>query len=156
MKERLQERGKWIVRIAALEQQSSRGGEQMNGRGQERDVVELSQVGDAFTANARLLACHSRPLPSICMASSSSLPPGVDLSAALSSYLSTKPRPSVQSFANASSAGELAHPDGRNTRRIYCPRDGCGCLILRAGDAQWREGIKGVVRLIACCGEVER
>jgi hypothetical protein len=87
------------------------------------------------------------------MASSDALPPGVDLSAALSSYLSTKPRPPVESFAVAARAGELAGADGRNTRRIYCPRDGCGCLILRAGDAQWRAGVKGVVRPTARSAE---
>lgn len=89
------------------------------------------------------------------MASPNSLPPGVDLSAALSSYLSSKPRPRVETFADASQAGELAGPDGRNMRRIYCPREGCGCLILRAGDAQWKEGVKGVVRPRRLARQVE-
>lgn len=77
----------------------------------------------------------------------SSLPPGVDLSAALSSYLSSKPRPSVLSHAHLVQEGDavLSASKGKNKRRIYCPRDGCGCLILRAGDAELKEGLPGVV-----------
>lgn len=89
------------------------------------------------------------------MAAPNQLPPGVDLSAALSSFLSSKPRPAVQALADVTSSAAaaggdgqqaLVRPDGRNSRRIYCPRAGCGCLILRVGDAEWKEGVKGVVR----------
>ncbi|CDZ96220.1 Guanine nucleotide exchange factor [Phaffia rhodozyma] len=73
-----------------------------------------------------------------------SIPP--EAISALLAASSSKARPGVRSFNQAGSSEEsLVDPSTRtNLFAIYCPRDGCGCMLLRKGDAKWVIGQAGL------------
>ncbi|KAL7412374.1 Mss4-like protein [Mrakia frigida] len=60
-----------------------------------------------------------------------------------SSSSSRKSRPPIRTLLETGGHLQLVDSQGRNNVGIYCPREGCGCLILRKGDAEWREDGEG-------------
>jgi hypothetical protein len=65
-----------------------------------------------------------------------------DIMAALAAA-SQRPKPATTAFADLSKA-DLTVPgsfDGVsiNTRRLVCPREGCGCVVIGAKTASWEE-----------------
>lgn len=109
-----------------------------------RRLMLLSNVSNVSNA----LTSYHHPTTPLMMASSCSTPQiPQDVLASLLSASSSKPRPASRVYPSDSSdqVAALTRPDGRNASHLYCPRDGCGCLILRAGDATLAEGERNVV-----------
>lgn len=85
-------------------------------------------------------------VPSAHLASQQPEIPSDVLASLLSRPSASKPQPTLRVLdALDQGASTVADADSKNAVHLYCPREGCGSMLLRKGDSELTMGAGGMV-----------